>query len=93
MLLIMNIESEEIGMEKIMVFSDGTIEKIDRQEVAPKKQFVNGKMEMIQYVIIERKDELKDLTIIPTLKKYESIENDYVEKQIELNGIEININN
>ncbi|MCI8291390.1 MAG: hypothetical protein HFJ25_03965 [Clostridia bacterium] len=86
------INCETIEMEKRMVFSDGTIEKIDRQEVAPKRQFINGKMEMIHYVIIERKNELKDLTIIPTLQKYEFIENDYVEKQIELNEIKININ-
>lgn len=80
-----------IEMEKIVTFSDGTKEKINRQEVTPKREFTNGKMEITEYIIIERKEELKDLTIIPTLQKYEFTQSNYEKRIIELNEIKINI--
>ncbi len=84
---------------RIITYDNGTSEEWSPGDIGTYKSFYNGKMNLTEYIIIEKKDNIKGITIQPivTQPTYNpagaiegSTEKLYVDKEVLLDKLEIN---
>lgn len=85
------LESLKYETKRTITYSNGKVEEWAPGDIGTYKSFYNAKMELIEYIIIEKKDNVNGIKIVPTVRKLNFTNEDTTEETIELNAFEIDL--
>lgn len=78
---------------RTITYADGTVEEWSRGDIGTYKNFYNAKMELEEIIIIEKKEGINSLKIVPTVREviWSSDRNERSEQEIEFGEINVQI--
>lgn len=85
------LESLKYETKRTITYANGKVEEWAPGDIGTYKSFYNAKMELIEYIIIEKKDNVDCIKIVPTVEELNFTDDGSIEETIELNTLEINL--
>lgn len=83
------LESLKYETKRTITYADGKVEEWATGDIGTYKSFYNAQMDLIEYIIVEKKDDLDSIKIVPTVNIF--TDDNFEEKTVELDALEINL--
>lgn len=83
------LESLKYETKRTITYADGKVEEWATGDIGTYKSFYNAQMDLIEYIIVEKKDDLDSIKIVPTVNIF--TDDNFEEKTVELDAFEINL--
>lgn len=84
--------SHNFEVKRTITYENGKVEEWSPGDIGTYKSFYNAQMDLVEYLIIEKKDDMDMIKIVPTVKEMDYSEENYTYNKKELESIEINLN-
>ena len=85
------LESLRYETKRTITYANGKVEEWAPGDIGTFKSFYNAKMELIEYIIIEKPENIDNIKIVPTVRELNFKDEGPREKTVELNPLEINL--
>lgn len=82
--------SQSYETKRTITYANGKVEEWSPGDIGTYKSFYNAEMDLIEYVIIEKKENVDSIKIVPTVRELIFSDSDSTEKEVELNALEVN---
>lgn len=84
------LNSFNIEKQRTITYSNGTTEEWSPGDIGTYKSFYGATMNLTEYIIIERQDNIQGIKIIPTVREPDFSNEKYEEKNVDLTSFDIN---
>ena len=85
------LDSLKYETKRTITYSNGKVEEWSPGDIGTFKSFYNAKMELIEYIIIEKNDNSNSIKIIPTVRELKFNDESTTEETIELEALNIDL--
>lgn len=85
------LNSFNIEKQRTITYSNGTTEEWAPGDIGTYKDFYGATMNLTEYIIIEKKDNIQGIKIVPTVREPDFSSERYEEKNVDLTSFDINL--
>ena len=85
------LNSFNIEKQRTITYSNGTTEEWAPGDIGAYKDFYGATMNLTEYIIIEKKDNIQGIKIVPTVREPDFSSERYEEKNVDLTSFDINL--
>ena len=85
------LNSFNIEKQRTITYSNGTTEEWAPGDIGTYKDFYGATMNLTEYIIIEKKDNIQGIKIVPTVREPDFSNERYEEKNVDLTNFDINL--
>ncbi len=85
------LNSFNIEKQRTITYSNGTTEEWAPGDIGTYKDFYGATMNLTEYIIIEKKDNIQGIKIVPTVREPDFSSERYEEKNVNLTSFDINL--
>ena len=85
------LNSFDIEKQRTITYSNGITEEWAPGDIGAYKDFYGATMNLTEYIIIEKKDNIQGIKIVPTVREPDFSNERYEEKNVDLTSFDINL--
>lgn len=85
------LDSLKYETKRTITYANGKVEEWSPGDIGTYKSFYNAKMELIEYIIIEKKENANGIKIVPTVRELNFTDEGTTEETIELETLNIDL--
>jgi len=78
-------------VKRTITYANGKVEEWSPGDIGTFKSFYNAQMDLVEYLIIEKKDNVNNIKIVPTVQEKNYVEGNYSNSVKELDVLEVEI--
>ena len=83
--------SHNFEVKRTITYANGEVEEWSPGDIGTYKSFYNAQMDLVEYLIIEKKDNVSEIKIIPTVRELNFTDESTTEETIELEALNIDL--